>query len=125
MAAKESVTTATSQPVAEGEQTRGARAAINPQKTVQVAAQYRAEKLVDVSISPLYANEFSRMMPVSLNGIRLNIPVDGQVYQVPESFAMEINARVQAVNARTRRQKRMSDIARNVEQSPGELELFR
>jgi hypothetical protein len=119
-------TTATSEAVQDGEQTRNARQAINPhQQTATIAKQYREEVLVDISISPLYADEFSRMMPVVLNGIRLNIPVDGQSYKVPESFAMEIRQRIRAVDDRTKRQKRMADIGKNFEHAPGELELFR
>ena len=118
-------TTATSESVVEGEQTRGARAAINPLKTASVAAQYSAEELVEISISPLYAPEFSRVMPVVLNGVRLNIPVNGEVYKVPMSFAMEIKQRVRAVDERTKRQERMSNVQENIEHSPGELELFR
>lgn len=90
-----------------------------------MAEKYKKEPLVEVSISPLYANEFSRNMPVVLNGVRINIPVDGKSYKIPQSFAMEVQHRVALANEKFKRLNRMADVRNNIERSPGELKLFR
>jgi len=87
--------------------------------------QYKAEKKVGVSISPMYSNEFGNTMPISLNGVRIYIPCDGNTYNVPESFAMEIRRRIYAVDTKAKRRKRMASVQDNSEKSPGEIRLFR
>lgn len=97
------------------------------EKAIQqkMATQYKNEKLVEVSISPLYAGEFSRNLPVILNGVRINVPVDGRTYKVPYSYAMEIRNRIAAADEKFKRLNRMADVQQNFERSPGELKLFR
>lgn len=92
------------------------------QKTL--AAHYRGENRVTVSISPMYAPHFGKNMPVILNGIAIYIPCDGQNYDVPESFAMEIRQRVRQVDEQLTRQKRLSDVSKNGERYAGELDLI-
>lgn len=103
--------------------------AVNEQTAKEVrlkmAEQYKQEELVDISISPLYANEFSRNMPVILNGIRIDVPVDGRTYKVPYSFALEIRNRIAAADEKFQRLNRMSAVHENIERNPGELKLFR
>lgn len=91
----------------------------------RMAAKYKQEKLVEVSISPMYAPEFSKNMPVVLNGVRVNVPVDGKNYKVPYSFALEIRNRIAAVDDKHKNLNRLSNVASNFERSPGELKLFR
>jgi len=99
---------------------------INERQLQQTMAQmYKKEPLVEVAISPLYANEFSRNMPVSLNGVRINIPVDGRPYKIPKSFAMEVQQRIALANEKFKRLNRMADVRNNIERTPGELKLFR
>ena len=101
-------------------------AQINDKKMLQRMADiYRNEPKVTISISPLYVNEFSRNQPVSLNGIMLRIPTDGRNYEVPESFAMEIKARIAAADEKFKRLNKMADVQHNHERTPGELKLFR
>ena len=97
------------------------------EKAVQqtMAAKYRDEELVEISISPLYANEFSRNQPVILNGVRISVPTDGRPYKVPYSFALEIRNRIAAADEKFKRLSRMADVQQNFERSPGELKLFR
>lgn len=98
----------------------------NEKKMLQRMADiYRNEPKVDISISPLYVHEFSRNQPVTLNNISLRIPTDGKVYSVPESFAMEIRARIAAADEKFKRLNKMSDVQHNQERTPGELKLFR
>lgn len=95
------------------------------QVQLTMANKYKQEPLVEVAISPLYANEFSRNMPVVLNGVRINIPVDGRPYKIPQSFAMEVQHRIALANEKFKRLNRMADVRNNIERSPGELKLFR
>lgn len=90
-----------------------------------MASRYRNEKQVEISISPLYANEFSRNMPIVLNGIRISIPVDGKPYKIPHSFALEVRNRIAAADEKFKRLSKMADVQNNMERSPGELKLFR
>ena len=90
-----------------------------------MASRYRNEEQVEVTISPLYANEFSSNQPVILNGIRISVPTDGRPYKVPYSFALEIKNRIAAADEKFKRLNRMADVQQNFERSPGELKLFR
>lgn len=90
-----------------------------------MSEQYKKEDIVEISISPMYAQEFGNNHPVSLNGVRTWIPCDGKVYKVPKSFAMEIRRRIYAVDVKTKRRKRMASVKENSEKSPGEIRLFR
>lgn len=104
---------------------------IRPEHVNERAAQkfmsekYKKEPLVEISISPMYAQEFGNNHPVSLNGVRTWIPCDGKVYKVPKSFAMEIRKRIYAVDIKTKRRKRMASVKENSERTPGEIKLFR
>lgn len=99
---------------------------VNQSKAQQtMAAKYKAEKLVEVSVSPLYANEFSSNQPVILNGVRISVPTDGRPYKVPYSFALEIANRLAAADEKFKRLNQMADVTKNFERSPGELKLFR
>lgn len=90
----------------------------------RLGAKFKKEKKVSVSISPLYKPYFGRVMTVSINGISVAVPVDGKTYQVPESFAEEINIRKFRQDALMEKSKKLSDVQNNFESSPGELSLF-
>ena len=90
-----------------------------------MAERYKSEELVEVIISPLYANEFSNNMPIVLNGVRINIPIDGRPYKIPYSFALEVKSRIAKVDEKAKRFARLADVSNNFERSPGELKLFR
>ena len=99
---------------------------INERKAqTQAAARYRKEKLVEVTVSPMYSDEFGNVMPVSLQGVRIYMPCDGSVQKVPKSFAAEIRRRIYAVDIKTKRRKRMANVKANSEKSPGAIRLFR
>ena len=99
---------------------------VNDKKVLKRMAEiYRDEEKVQISVSPLYAMEFSRNQPVSLNGIQLRIPTDGKTYEVPYSFALEIKGRIAAADEKFKRLNKMSDVQNNLERTPGELKLFR
>jgi hypothetical protein len=83
------------------------------------------EKKVTVIGAPMYRAYFGNMMPISLNGIPIYVPLDGNRYEIPESYAYEFNARIRSVNEEIEMQKARSNIAANHETYPGELDLVR
>lgn len=74
---------------------------------------------VPVSISPLYAPEFSDNMCVTINGYSIYVPCDGQRYMVSKPFADEINRRIIAADDKARTGAKMSDVKNNFEQFAG------
>ena len=90
----------------------------------QLGEKFRNEEKVPVSISPLYKPYFGNVMTVSINGISCAVPVDGQTYWVPKSFAEEVNVRMFRQNELMEKAKKLSNVQNNFETSPGELALF-
>lgn len=98
----------------------------NKEKVRQsLAQQYTQEKKVVVMGAPMYRAWFGNNMPISINGILVSVPLDGNRYEIPESYAEVFNARIVSVNEEIEIQKRMSNVAANYEQYPGELDLVR
>ena len=92
-----------------------------------LAAKFRKEEKVDVKIPPLYKPYFGKIMTISINGISCAIPVDGQVYQVPKSFAEEANVRMFRQDELLQKQEKLTEASKNrnnFENYPGELALF-
>lgn len=85
---------------------------------------YAAEEKVSVMIAPMYAAHFGRIMHVSINGVSISVPCDGKPYNVPKTFAAEVQGRLRAINEQQAKAKRFSDISRNYERAPGELALY-
>lgn len=93
------------------------------QKRKGLVAIYRNEKKVPVTISPFYAAYLGRVVRVSVNGIIVDIPADGQTYNINQTHAKHIIAKIKRIDAMISRQKKMSDVQHNVEFHPGELHL--
>jgi hypothetical protein len=98
---------------------------------LQAAAQrpvlrqvYANEPKVSIYLSPMYRPYFGRVMGVTIQGVKIWMPVDGSTHDVPQSFADEITRRRMSVDAQLTKQNRMSDIRGNFENAPGELKLF-
>lgn len=89
------------------------------QKTLYT--KLKAEGKVKVKIAPSYAAHFGKQMRVSLGGIAIYVPCNGRPYEVPESFAREINGNMAMVDEAAAKQARMADIERNSERTPGEI----
>ena len=92
-----------------------------------LATEFRNEEKVPIKIPPLYKPYFGRVMTISINGISCAIPVDGQVYQVPKSFAEEANVRMFKQDELLQKQEALSEASKNrnnFENYPGELALF-
>jgi len=85
--------------------------------------KYLSEKKIPVTISPLYAPYLGRIVPVLVNGIRVDIPADGRTYQINSTHASEIIAKVRRINDMLARQKKVGDVSNNVERNIGELKF--
>lgn len=84
---------------------------------------YRNEDKVPITISPFYAPYLGRVVRVSVNGIIVDIPADGQTYNINKTHADHITAKIKRIDAMIARQKRAGDVSNNFEHSPGELHL--
>lgn len=89
-----------------------------------LAAYYKGQDTVPVSISPLYKPYFGKVMTVTINGISCAVPVDGKTYKIPRTFAQEVEARKFRQDELIEKKKGMSNVQSNFETSPGELTLF-
>jgi hypothetical protein len=85
---------------------------------------YRNEEKVAVHISPMYRPHFGNVLILTINGITIGVPVDGNAYKVPKTFAEHVSARVAKIDAIIKKTNKMADVKSNFESSPGELELF-
>lgn len=89
----------------------------------QLVERYRAEPKVSVVLAPQYAAHFGNIMRVTINGISVAVRVDGSAQKLPKSFADEVTRRRMTVDKTLRRMKRMADIPKNAETSPGGLPI--
>ena len=94
-------------------------------KRKSLAKQYTEEKRITVQGAPMYQAHFGKAMPISLNGVYISVPLDGNRYEIPESFAMIFNERIRTVNEQLEAQKRMSNVTNNIERYAGELDLVK
>lgn len=92
-------------------------------KRKSLVTQYRSEEKRPVTISPFYAPYLGRVVRVSVNGIVVDIPADGQTYKINKTHADHIIAKIKRIDAMIARQKRAGDVSNNFEHAPGELHL--
>lgn len=92
---------------------------------VALGEHYKNEKRYAVQGAPMYRDHFGKSMPICINGISISVPLDGQRYEIPESFACIFNERITKVNEQLEMQKKMSNITQNRESFAGELDLIR
>lgn len=106
--------------------TENANAALSQHnvKLRDLKAYYTREKSIPVYLSPMYRPYLGRVADITVNGVTIFLPVDGQVYEIPETFADLVNQKRMAIDAMLTKQQRMSDVQVNHEHSPGELKLF-
>lgn len=90
----------------------------------KLAVVYKAEPKVALMVAPFYAAYFGKVMTVSLNGIPVYIPCDGRPHDVPMSYAMTVQQRLNKINEQLARQTRFGDISRNLESSPGATQML-
>lgn len=82
---------------------------------------YKTQEKHPVRIAPSYAKYFGKLMRVSINGISVTIPCDGNTYQLPLTFATEVERRMRAMDSYENKTARMANIKNNFESSPGQL----
>ncbi len=85
---------------------------------------YKNENKVSTYLSPMYKAHFGNIMTVTICGISIRFRVDGSKQEVPATFADEIERRRMSVDNIINKQKRMADITKNIESSPGGITLF-
>lgn len=93
-------------------------------KRRKLADNYKKEKKVEVTISPMYRPYFGNNMPVVINGIAVYVPIDGQTYKIPESFAALVKERITLIDEQLRAREAMADVQANVEKYAGEKGLL-
>lgn len=93
-------------------------------EAAQMAEIYVAEPKVRVAISAMFRPYFGNVMPVVLNGVPIYVPCDGKAYEIPESFAQEVFARLARVEAQIQRQEGLANSVNNIESYPGERDLI-
>lgn len=89
----------------------------------KLVEHYRNEDKVPVSIAPFYAPYLGNVVRVSVNGIVVDVPADGNTYKVNYTHANEIIRKMKRINDMRSRQNRLGDVANNFEHTPGELHL--
>ena len=90
-----------------------------------VAVTYKNEKKVAVQGSPMYRPYFGNNMPIIINGVSIYVPLDGQQYEIPESFAAVFLDRISRVDEQIRVRKQMASVSENSESYAGEKSLIR
>lgn len=99
-------------------------AAAEKKVRVSAAQQYRNQKKVDITISPLYRPYFGAVMEIIINGVYCAVPVDGRTYKLAKTFADEAARRIKAVDKQNKRAEKLADVQNNHETFIGELQLF-
>ena len=89
-----------------------------------VADTYKNEKKVAVQGSPMYRPYFGNNMPIIINGVAIYVPLDGQQYEIPESFAAVFLDRISRVDEQIRVRKQMASVSENSESYAGEKSLI-
>ena len=90
-----------------------------------VAVTYKNEKKVAVQGSPMYRPYYGNNMPIIINGVAIYVPLDGQQYEIPESFAAVFLDRISRVDEQIRVRKQMASVSENSESYAGEKSLIR
>ena len=90
-----------------------------------VSVTYKNEKKVAVQGSPMYRPYFGNNMPIIINGVAIYVPLDGQQYEIPESFAAVFLDRISRVDEQIRVRKQMASVSENSESYAGEKSLIR
>lgn len=93
-------------------------------KNTSLVGYYKNEKKIPVQGSPMYRPYFGNNMPIILNGIAIFVPLDGQQYEIPESFAAIFLDRISRIDEQINMRKRMAAISDNVEAYAGERNLI-
>ena len=121
---------ATRKPV--GEITADAEESLQNSQRAADAAKAKFDKsikqekeMVKITPSPMYRPYFGNVMPITINGVAIFIPMDGQTYEIPKVFADEFQRRVMMIDEQERMRKGMANVSNNHERYAGERNLVR
>lgn len=93
-------------------------------KRANLAMRYREEDKVTVTGSPFYRPYFGNNMPIIINGIAIHVPLDGQQYEIPDSFAAIFHERIKKIDAQRQIEQRLGNVTANLESYAGEKNLI-
>lgn len=110
---------------AELDRQSSAQLKINESLRKKLADKLANEPKTRVIGSPMYRPWFGENMLIAINGVEIYLPLDGQAYEVPESYALEFQSRIELVDEEIRVRNSMANIEKNSEQYAGERELIR
>lgn len=107
------------------ERQSSAQLKINESLRKKLADKLANEPKMRVIGSPMYRPWFGENMLIAINGVEIYLPLDGQAYEVPESYALEFQSRIELVDEEIRMRNAMANVEKNVETYAGERELIR
>ena len=102
-----------------------ARVNVLENKRKRVSEEYKREKKVTVQGSPMYRPYFGNTMPIIINSVAVYVPLDGQQYEIPETFAAVFKDRISRIDEQINMRKQMSAVSENVESYAGEKSLIK
>ena len=93
-------------------------------KNSKLVEHYKNEQKIPVQGSPMYRPYFGNNMPIIINGIAIFVPLDGQQYEIPESFAAIFFDRISRIDEQINMRKQMAAVSDNIEAYAGERNLI-
>lgn len=90
----------------------------------EIGQHYKEEEKVSVMGSPMYRPYFGNNMSISINGVLVTVPLDGQSYKIPDTFAAEFMDRLSKVDEQIRIRRGLANVSENVESFVGEKDLI-
>ena len=93
-------------------------------KRKQSATINTNEEKVRVTGSPMYRPYFGNNMPICVNTIKIYLPLDGNSYEIPKTFAAEFYRRIHRIDEQISLRNKMADVRNNNEAYAGELNLI-
>lgn len=97
---------------------------VKERKRSTLSKVYAGQERVMVSGAPMYQAYFGRIMTISINGVFISVPLDGNRYSIPKTFAKVFLARIKSVNEQLNMQRALSNVTSNGEKYPGQLDLI-
>ena len=89
----------------------------------ELQKHYNTEERVTIMGSPAYQKFFGRTMAISINGVAIFVPLDGQQYKIPKTYAEVFMTRLADVDETIRLRKSLANIQQNNEAYAGERGL--
>jgi hypothetical protein len=84
---------------------------------------YDKQEKVVVTVSPFYAPFLGSNVMISLQGISVYVPANGQPYKIPRSHAGLLMQSIAQIDAHQLRLNKMSNVQQNFEPSIGAMKI--